>query len=109
MRGFLKPLVKVLEVAALPVVNEDEGWLHDDDFRSLSMLPNLAVDLEFAYVSDIEFESDDVEKEEEIEEEPESEGPQRKWRKMLEVPAQEACRIACEQWKPSCQVQKRSG
>jgi hypothetical protein len=91
MRGFLKPLVKVLEVAALPVVNEDEEWLHDDNFQLLSMSPNLAIDLEFAmYVLDIEFEGDDVEEKEEIEEEPESEGPQRKQWKMLEVPAQEA-------------------
>jgi hypothetical protein len=98
MRGFLKPLVHVPEVAAPQVVNEDEGQLHDDDFRSLSpMLPNLAIDLEFtAYASDIE--DDDIQDEEETEEteeEPESEGSQRK-RKMLEVPAQEALRIAHE-------------
>ena len=30
MRGFLKPLVHIPEVAALEVVNEDEGQLHDD-------------------------------------------------------------------------------
>ena len=45
MRGFLKPLVHVPEVAALEVVNEDEGQLHND-FWLLS--PNLATDLEFA-------------------------------------------------------------
>ena len=95
MRGFLKPLVHVPEVAAPQVVNEDEGQLHDDDFRSLS--PNPAIDLEFAaYASDIE--DDDVQDEEETEEteeEQESEGSQRK-RKMLEVPAREALRIARE-------------
>ena len=94
MRGFLKPLVKGPEVAAPPVVNEDEGRLHDDNSRSS---PNPAVDFEFAaYASDIEFEGDDVEEGEEIDEEPELEGPQRKRQKMLEVPAQEARRIAHE-------------
>ena len=93
MRGFLKPLVHVPEVAAPQVVSEDEGQLHDDDFRSLS--PNPAIDLEFtAYASDIE--DDDIEDEEETEEEPESEGSQRKRRKMLEVPAREALQIAHE-------------
>src|ERR1700720_128941 len=87
MRGFLKPLVHVPEVAAPQVVSEDEGQLHDDDFRSLS--PNPAIDLEFTtYASDIE--------EDETEEEPESEGSQRKRRKMLEVPAREALQIAHE-------------
>jgi hypothetical protein len=89
MRGFLKPLVHVPEVAAPEVVNEDEGRLRDNDFRSLS--PNPAIDLEFAaYPSDIEFEEDDLEDEEETEEEPESEDSQRKRRKILEVPAREA-------------------
>ena len=55
------------------------------------------MDFEFAaYASDIEFEGDDVEEGEEIDKEPELEGPQRKRRKMLEVPAQEARRIAHE-------------
>jgi hypothetical protein len=93
MRGFLKPLVHVPEVATPEVVNEDEGQLRNDDFQLLS--PNLAIDLEFAtYPSDIKFEEDDLEDEEETEEEPESEGSQRKRQKILEVPAQEALRIA---------------
>jgi len=92
MRGFFKPLAQVPEVAALQVVNEDEGQLSDDDFRDFRSLsptsPNPAVDVEFAaYASDIEFEDDNIEEEGEIEEEPESEGSQRKRRKMLEVPA----------------------
>ena len=90
MRGFLKPLVQVPEVAVLQEVNENEGQpLDDDDFRSLSPTsPNPAIDLEFTvYVSDIDFEDDDIEEEEGTEEELESEGPQRKRRRMLEVPA----------------------
>src|SRR5882762_564391 len=95
MRGFLKPLIHVPEVAALEVVNEDEGQLRDNDFRSLS--PNPAIDLEFAaYPLDIEYEEDDLEDEEETEEEPESEDSQRKRRKILEVPAREVLRIARE-------------
>lgn len=94
MRGFLKPLVHITEVAALEVVNKDEEQLHND-FQLL--LPNLATDLEFVtYLSDIEFEDDGVEDEEEPEEETESKGPQRKWQKVLEVLAQEELWIAHE-------------
>ena len=64
MRGFLKPLVHIPEVAALEVVNKDEEQLHND-FQLIS--PNLATDLEF--------EDDAVEDEEEPEEETESKGP----------------------------------
>lgn len=72
MRGFLKPLVHIPEVAALEVVNKDEEQLHND-FQLIS--PNLATDLEFAtHLSDIEFEDDAVEDEEEPEEETESKG-----------------------------------
>ena len=64
MRGFLKTLVKVPDVAVLPVVNEDEGQLHDNNSK---LSPNPAVDFKFvAYALDIEFEGDDVEEEEKI-------------------------------------------
>jgi hypothetical protein len=77
MKGFLKPLVHVPEVAAPQVVDEDEGQLHDNNFQSLS--PNPAIDLEFtAYALDIEFEDVDIKDEEGTEEEQELEGSQRK-------------------------------
>lgn len=97
MRGFLKPLVQAPEVAVLQIVDEDEGQLHDDNFQSLSsILPNLAIDWEFTvYASDIEDEDEDI-KEEETEEEPKLEVPQRKHWKMLEIPAQEVLQIAHE-------------